>query len=104
MLTNTSGINFLTGYTVQPAVDNNTSRSSKPADDSSSTRIKSDDTVNISRQARQLQQTYDGEKNTLEQNYNSDAQQLEREYLQEKSRLEREFSQKKQSLEINVYA
>ncbi|MCD4722368.1 MAG: hypothetical protein K8S13_21290 [Desulfobacula sp.] len=103
MLTTTSGINYITGYQAQLDVSN-TDKSSNSADHSSSNRKESNDTVNISREARELQQEYQGEKNTLEQNYNSETQQLEREFLQEKNRIEREFTQKKQSLEINVYA
>lgn len=103
MLTTTSGINYITGYQAQLDVSN-TDRSSNSTDRSSSDRKESNDTVNISSRARELQQVYEREKTTLEQNYNSEEQQLEREYLLEKKRIEREFDQKKQSLEINVYA
>ncbi|MCK5696450.1 MAG: hypothetical protein KAH62_07665 [Desulfobacula sp.] len=103
MLTTTSGINYITGYQAQLDVAN-TDRSSNSVDRSSSDRKESNDTVNISSRARELQQVYEREKTTLEQNYNSDAQQLEREYLLGKNRLERDFNQKKQNLEINVFA
>ncbi len=103
MLTNTSGINHITGYPAQldvPKID----RSSNAADRSSSNRKESNDTVNISSKVRELQSTYERKKTTLEQNYDNEALQLEREYLQEKNRIEREFNQKRQNLEINVYA
>jgi hypothetical protein len=103
MLTATSGINYITGYQSQLDVSN-TDRSSNGADHSSLNRKESNDTVNISREAKELQQEYQGKENTLEQNYNSETQQLEREFLQAKNMLERDFTQKKQNLEINVYA
>ena len=103
MLTTTSGINNLTGYQAQLDASN-TVRSSNSEDRSSSNPKENNDTVNISSQARALQQTYQTKKTTLEQSYNSDAQQLEQAYLQEKNRLEQEFRQKKQSLEIHIYA
>ncbi|MCK5164727.1 MAG: hypothetical protein KAQ72_13465 [Desulfobacula sp.] len=103
MLTNTSGINTLTGYQAQLDISNS-ARPSNSADRSSLDPKEKDETVNISSKARELQQVYQGEKNKLEQNFNSETQQLEREYLQEKNRLAIEYNQKKQSLEINVYA
>lgn len=103
MLTTTSGINYITGSQAQLDVSN-TDRSSNSVDRSSSDHKESNDTVNISRQAKELQQEYQTKKDTLEQNHTSETQQLEREYLLEKNRIEREFTQKKQSLEINVYA
>ncbi len=96
MLTNTSGINVLTGYQEQLDVSN-TIRSSNIKNSSPLNRKEIDDTVNISRKTRKIQQVYEGTKESLEQDYNYDAQQLEKEYLQEKKRLEREFTQKKQS-------
>ena len=102
MLTTTSGINNLTGYQAQLDVSI-TARSSNSSDRSSSDLKETDDSVNISRKAKELQQTYQGEKSKLEQKHNSEAQQLEREYIQEKNRIEREYSRKKLSLEINVY-
>lgn len=103
MLTTTSGINNLTGYQAQLDVSN-TARPSNNSDRSSSDREKTDDSVKISRKAKELQQAYQGEKSQLEQKRNNEAQQLEREYLQEKNRIEREYSRKKLSLKINVYA
>ena len=103
MLTNTSNINILAGYQTHVDVSQIT-HSSNSENSSSLNRRETDDKVNISRKARELQQLYDGKKERLEQDYNSDAQQLEKEYLQEKNRLEREFVQKKKSLEINIYA
>jgi len=103
MLTNTSGINHITGYQAQLDVSK-IDKSSNTADRSSSDRKESNDTVNISSKARELQSSYEREKTTLEQNHDNEAQQLEREYLQERNRLERDFNQKKQNIEINVYA
>jgi len=103
MLTNTSGINHITGYQAQLDVSK-IDKSSNTADRSSSDRKESNDTVNISSKARELQHTYERKKTTLEQNYDNEALQLEREYLQEKNRIVREFNQKRQNLEINVYA
>lgn len=103
MLTTTSGINSLTGYQAQLAVSKS-DRSLNSPYHSSSDQKETNDTVNISSKARELQEEYQGEKTALEQNYNSEAQQLEREYSLEKNRLEREFNQKRQNIEINVYA
>ena len=103
MLTTTSGINNLTGYQAQLDVSN-TARPSNNSDPASSDREKTDDSVDISSKAKELQQAYQGEKSKLEQKHDSEAQQLEREYIQEKNRIEREYSRKKRSLEINVYA
>ncbi len=103
MLTIKSGIDVLTGYQAQLDVPKTSGNSTSDVR-SASNPDKTDDTVDISRKAKELEQTYQGKKSKLEQNYNSDAQQLEREFSQEKKRLEREFARKKQSLEINVYA
>ena len=102
MLTTTSGINYVTGYQAQLNVSN-TDRSSNSADRSSSDRKESNDTVNISTKAREIQYAYEKKKITLEQNHDNKTQQLERDYLQEKNRIEREFNHQKQNLEINVY-
>jgi hypothetical protein len=102
MLTTTSGIPSITGYQTQ--LDTSTSRPPSTTEDPFSNRKASDDTVNISSKAKDLQQDYQQKKTIVEQNYNSDNQQLERAYHQEKTKLERELNQKKQALEINTYA
>jgi len=104
MLTNTSGINNVTGYQAQLDISSATQVSKNDEKRFSSDRKESSDTVSISRKAQALQQTYHTEKTTLEQNFDSDVDQLEREYAREKNQLERAFKQKKQNLEIHVYA
>lgn len=96
MLTKISGINFVTGYQAQLTLPNDNVNQEQGQ--------KNDDSVRISRKARELEQTYQRKGTTLEQNHNTEREQLEREYLWEKSRLEREFNQKKQALEVDLYA
>ncbi|WP_300456242.1 hypothetical protein [Desulfobacula sp.] len=102
MLTTTSGIPSVTGYQIQ--LDTSTSRPPSTTQPPFSNRQETDDTVNISRKAKDLQQDYQKKKTIVEQNYTSDKQQLERAYHLEKNKLERELNQKKQALEINTYA
>jgi hypothetical protein len=104
MLTDTSGINSLSGYQVQPNVSNS-NRSASSLGTSSSAEVKeSGDTVDISSKAKELQTEYQRKHSELEQRKNSEARQLDRKYLLEKNELEREFRLKKQRLDINVYA
>jgi hypothetical protein len=104
MLTDTSGINSLSGYQVQPNVSNS-NRSASSLETVSSVKFKeSGDTVDISSKAKELQTEYQRKNSELEQRKNSETQQLERKYLLEKNELEREFRLKKQRLDINVYA
>jgi hypothetical protein len=104
MLTDTSGINSLSGYQVQPNVSNS-NRSASNLETASSVKLKeSGDTVDISSKAKALQTEYQRKHSELEQRKNSETQQLERKYLLEKNELEREFRLKKQRLDINVYA
>jgi len=103
MLTTTSGISYLSGYQAQLDVSNS-DRSSNREKVSSPENKESNDTVDISSKAKELQTEYQRKNSELQQRKKNEAQQLERKYLLEKNELEREFRLKKQRLEINVYA
>ena len=106
MLTTTSGINNLSGYQAQLDVSNSyrSSNLENPSPSNSKESKKTNDTVNISSKANELQNEKQRKKTELEQRKNNEAQQLEKKYLLEKKELETEFRLKKQRLNINVYA
>ncbi|OGR12858.1 MAG: hypothetical protein A2277_17505 [Desulfobacterales bacterium RIFOXYA12_FULL_46_15] len=101
MLTNTSGISNLSGYQAQLVVSNSNRFFNRETPSSESK--ESNDTVDISSQAKEILTEYQQENSELEQKHEIESQQLEREYLLEKNKLETEFNQKKQRLNINVY-
>jgi len=102
MLTTTSNISFLNGYQDQLNFSTRVTGNSF-SKNQNNTPENTNDEVNLSQKAKELQQTYEKKEATLEQSYNNESQKLETEYLLEKNRVEDEFRQKKQALEINLY-
>ncbi len=102
MLTQTSGIRYLSGYQAQLDVSNSDRSSNRESLPSSKTK-ETNDRVDISSKAKEIQNEYQRKNAELEQRHKSETQQLEKEYRKEKNKLENEFNLKKQRLEINVF-
>lgn len=103
MLTNLSGVNSVNGYQAQLTLPTSGFTQVTNQQEPSSSEQGSNDSVRISREARELEQVYQRKETNLEQNHNEERQELEREYLRQKNELEREFQQKKQALEVDFY-
>ncbi|WDP87227.1 MAG: hypothetical protein HUN05_20590 [Desulfobacter sp.] len=101
MLTTISKNSSFTGYPGQQIKSTNSNISRPEPSEGRSGDI---DRVNISREAKAIDQVYSEKEKNLEDRYFQESRQLEREYLQEKEKLEQELNQKKQSLGVSIFA
>ncbi len=100
MPTITTGINGPSNYQLQtlPATDT-ISTLSKPSEPEKNSAYN----LELTAEARSIQQEYASQETQLEQQHQTEKQQLEAEHQQERQQLENEFKLKEQSVGINIY-